>query len=65
MRIDNNLNQYEQGINKAAEDIATNGIDNIENDMVDLIENKTGFKANLVVMDVENELLGTLLDIKV
>ena len=65
MKIDNNLNQYINQINKAASNIAQNGLENIDTNMVNIIENKSGFNANLMVINVENELLGTLLDIKV
>ena len=65
MRIDNPLPPIEDNINQIAENIALNGVDNLEENFVDLIENENNFKANIKVIQTKDEMLGSLLDIKV
>jgi len=64
MRIENNLSQIGNNINKIAEDISKQGINNLEENFVDLIENKNLFTANIKVIQAEDEMLGSLLDMK-
>ena len=65
MRIDNPLPPIEDNINRIAENIASNGVNNLEENFVDLIENENNFKANIKVIQTKDEMLGSLLDIKV
>ncbi len=65
MRVDNPLPPIEDNINRIAENIASNGVNNLEENFVDLIENENNFKANIKVIQTKDEMLGSLLDIKV
>ena len=56
MRIENNLSQIGNNINKIAEDISKQGINNLEENFVDLIENKNLFTANIKVIQAEDEM---------
>lgn len=64
------LNSAVQGLQKAsreiaevAQDVAENGVEGLEQNIVDLQVSKIAFKANLAVIRTVDETTGELLDI--
>ncbi len=65
MEINDTLLSVENSINTVAKDISENGTDNLDHNIIKLIEDENSFKANLKVITTKDELLGSLLDMKV
>ncbi len=66
MRVSSSLygiqNAYKK-INKSAENIALNKLENLPEDMVNLMTGQREVEANLKVIKTNDELLGTIIDI--
>ena len=65
MNVSNNLNAIQQiygKINKTAKSIASNNLDRLPEDMVNLMVNQREVEANLKVIKTNDELIGTIID---
>ena len=65
IELNNILSSQISSLNRTAENIKNNGIKNIEKNIVNLIQEEISFKANSKTIETNNEILGTIINLKV